>query len=473
MINKSSLYNAIGKIDTQYSYELNPAKKLQLVIGLDFGTAFTKVVIAETRRAYAVKFFKDGAKRSPHLLPGIVSIDTNGLCSLGLSKNVKRVVSDLKMRLIQGDCNTEKKLEIIAFLALVFQFSRMWFMRTFMDTYKNYMLDWNVNVGLPTDNFHNEKLAGEYRRIVNAAWVVSVVVEHVTLDVVEKVLASEFKNIDSSSANHRNVETKLLHEEAISLFPEFIAQIVGYVRSPKRQDDLHMLIDVGAGTVDIAVFNVHQVEGEDVFPIFTKHVSPMGVHINTLHRLHKGRYVGQWKPNGCMSRPCDIEFANLLGCDLEQLREIDRRFKSRIVEVIFDQLRYTKANRYPLSRRWDDGIPVFLCGGGAFVELYGGIVNEIEKRGTPYKLRLREIPRPARLVCEDSDLTYHRLSVAYGLSFDAFDIGELKKMEDVEDATPTKDTSSIIFCKHCDGSGGLHGSGCRWCGGSGMMNDGI
>ena len=52
-------------------------------------------------------------------------------------------------------------------------------------------------------------------------------------------------------------EGDIIEDDEISLFPEFLAQIAGYVRSPGRQADLHMLVDVGAGTMDATTFNVH------------------------------------------------------------------------------------------------------------------------------------------------------------------------------------------------------------------------
>ena len=57
-----------------------PARQQQLVMGLDFGTAFTKLIIGETRTHFAVPFseFTDGA--NPYLLKSLFYVAADGTC---------------------------------------------------------------------------------------------------------------------------------------------------------------------------------------------------------------------------------------------------------------------------------------------------------------------------------------------------------------------------------------------------------
>ena len=54
-------------------------------------------------------------------------------------------------------------------------------MNTHEKIYENRNLDWYVNVGLPTESYHDEKLVTEYRIIVMAAWALSILPEHVSI----------------------------------------------------------------------------------------------------------------------------------------------------------------------------------------------------------------------------------------------------------------------------------------------------
>lgn len=82
------------------------------------------------------------------------------------------------------------------------------------------------------------------------------------------------------------------------LFPEFVAQVAVYARSPQRQDGLHLLVDCGAGTLDIATFNVGRQPGtnEDIYPILQSEVAPLGrtfsrTNFRELIRLRSGRIL--------------------------------------------------------------------------------------------------------------------------------------------------------------------------------------
>jgi len=75
----------------------------------------------------------------------------------------------------------------------------------------------------------------------------------------------------------------------------------------------------------------------------------------------------------------------------------------------------------------------------------------------------------SRLKAENFD----RLLVAYGLSFDAFDIGEIERTDEIADDTddpisPGKKGAST-FCPLCNGTGGAMAHGCYKCGGSGLI----
>lgn len=452
--------------ETQFPDVTKRNRKQQLIIGLDFGTAFTKVVIGESRQAYGVHFSKFGDEQNPYLLPAAMAVDSAGFCSLGLESPKSRRVGDLKMRLLEGDYSLDSKAESVAYLALVLQYSRKWLFSKQKRIYGQNYLDWNLNVGLPTHNYHDAKLVQAYRDIVHCAWVVSVTTSSINLGFAKRVLEGKE---DASTRQDR-----LIHPDAIGLFPEFVAQVTGYVRSPQRQEDLHALMDVGAGTVDVTVFNVHERDGDDFFPVFAKSVKNFGVFFHTKFRLKKLQYKGRWTQNPQDKALTDREFAKKVRVSQQRLFEVDSPFRRKVFNQLIEQLRYTKDKRYPKSPRWEEGIPIFLCGGGANVDLYSGLINSLEESGKPFRIIRQGLPKPERLKASRLRAdNFDRLSVAYGLSFDAFDLGEIGKADEIEDITDNANVSrsngGTTFCPICNGTGGAMAHGCYKCGGSGLI----
>ena len=87
-------------------------------------------------------------------------------------------------------------------------------------------------------------------------------------------------------------------------------------------------------------------------------------------------------------------------------------------------------------------------------------------------MRSRILPKPDAL--EAPDLRpdeYDRFSVAYGLSFDPSDIGEIIHMQEIEDFTGKvhdENNSYSVICNRCNGSG--LNDNCPSCGGTGFSS---
>ena len=126
------------------------------------------------------------------------------------------------------------------------------------------------------------------------------------------------------------------------------------------------------------------------------------------------------------------------------------KFSIEVGKVLRQQVQYTKECRYPTSPKWQEGVPTFLCGGGGKVDFYRKLIKEIESnKNHYYKIKLQRLPKPERLqgsgLVEDE---FELLSVAYGLSFNALDIGQIIRANEIEDYKQTvtkKDYSRQIY----------------------------
>lgn len=449
-------------VDTQYRGVAENAQRQQLVIGLDFGTAFTKVVVSDSLRKYAIPLAEvDGLLA--YLLPSAIWRSETGVYSISPSLGVR--LTGLKMPLIEDELGPDEAVHVAVYLAYVLRRVRGFILGEKEEVYRNRRIDWYINAGIPTDTFHQSKRTNRYKEVIRAAWSLSTTSAPITESLARAVLEGGIPDAD----------LEVIDSDAIALVPEFAAQVVGYVRSPLRQADLHLLVDVGAGTLDVTVFNVHDVEGEDKFPIFARAVESMGTHKLIQHRMDAVGENPEVDPfTNVPPRP---NFAALLGVNEDDLADVDRGFKAKVVEAVSGRLTYTKQHRYPLSKAWETGVPTFACGGGAKCDVYTECLVKPERIGR-FRTRPMRLPLPNDLDAPGLvPIDFDRLSVAYGLSFDKFDIGEVIPEFDIEnvhdqngqDATTARAGRSGTpgyICSRCNGTGGMLRP-CNVCGGSG------
>ena len=232
-----------------------------------------------------------------------------------------------------------------------------------------------------------------------------------------------------------------LPDDRFHAFPEFSAHLAGYVRSPRRRDGLHVSVDIGGGTLDVTVFNIHQNNGEDVYPIFSRQVEPLGVRYLTAARLQVLNKDTDHEHSPFDDLPSDADFMEKFGMTKGQIKDVDQPFLKSVAGAVRGALRHTKQHRYPNAPQWDiasssysEPLPGFFCGGGSLAGFYADLLRRFEEEAPPCKLRASELPVPDDL--EASGMTskgYARLTVAYGLALDPFDIGQIRRMNEVKD----------------------------------------
>ena len=417
-------------------------RPIRMVVGVDFGTSFSKVVVGATQVHYAVPFKRYAVGENPLLLPSALCVvpDVNE-CLLGTDPQGGVLYDNLKMPLIERNFSDEVQRRGTAFLALVFRHTRGWLFETHGSTYKGRKIQWFINVGVPTDSYDDEVLISTYRSIVQAAWRISVLPGPVTLSRARVYLTLDETKLDKLPARYAD---RLLPDDRISAFPEFSAQLAGYVRSPRRQDGLHAMVDVGGGTLDVTVFNVMQRDNEHVFPIFARRVAPLGARYLTEARLHALPKEAARAYSPFEDLPSDTAFRKKYGIARIQLENTDESFRARVRSTVAGTLQYTKQHRYPTAPQWDrtsvrygEALPSFFGGGGVLSDFYATLLRGFEGRRPPFRLRGSPLPVPDDLKAPGMiPNAYARLAVAYGLSFDPFDIGQIRRMSEIDEFHP-------------------------------------
>ena len=385
------------------------------ILGLDFGTAFTKAVVRWAGRHYAVDWSEAVEGDDHHLLASVFSEAPDGRCVLGANPSSGWSVQEgIKLQLLssEGSNVDERMADAVIFIALAFRYVDDWLQRTSRDAAAG--LRWRLHVGLPTRSWDSDAIAETFKTVAQAA----------------RVLACMHGPVTRASAIAALRMTDQVDRPAVDVFPEFACQLYSYLLSPERREDLHALVDIGAGTLDVAYFNVFMKDGEALLPIFASEVDRLGAHY--LVAALAGSSGGSvWAEDS--SSLSDEEVGRKIGCAANEVRDRRSLYLRSIAEV-FNRATQDAKKAYPTSPAWADGVRLFLCGGGSRIPFmrssFERIASEFPKN-FGVRFHLSELSKPRDLVGK-LHRGFDRLSVAYGLSQNAANIGRVMRSATLE-----------------------------------------
>jgi len=398
---------------------------VDIVIGLDFGTSYTKAAVGFMDKIFPVTW--DGVSRcSPdYLLPSEYTQFDDG--SVFLGQHTGATSNDLrgalKLPFINPAVSTASISTASLFLALVIRYIRAWVYHHHRVKLGRSSIRWQLNVGAPSDGLEHSGVEKAYRALAATAWRRSLCVDPCRLVDVDL----DVWQVDQPLADLIDLQIR----------PEFVAQMAGYMQSPQRQRGLHALIDVGGGTLDVVTFNVHTVDDEDTFPFLVPQVHPLGTH-----GLIQNRLAGL--PTASTASGIDdlapIEdpktFAATIGASTLHVEERDALFAREVAKVVSAVFHVTKTRRYRLSDAWKDGVRTFFTGGGSQLTLYEQAVKTARVRSAKGLLMMPLPLHPKLDGFSGGPLEYQRVSVACGLAQDAFTLGRVVPAREVEDDEP-------------------------------------
>jgi len=398
----------------------------ELVIGVDLGTSSTKVVIADRtlKQAYAVPF-TDGAGVMSYLLPTLL-VESDGAYSLS-GEGVH--LNDLKLAMLAKPDDPVCCARVAAFLGLVIQHARAWLFQNHRDQYTSSEILWSLALGQPADQLTSATSKSLFHQIGHVAWSLANASGPISPERVLDVWSAGDKNQSDTD------------EFQCLVMPELAAQIHGYVSSSlfdPRRPNIFLMVDVGAGTVDASIFRVYKDEtGTTSFNLFTNSVEAYGVA-----NLHRHR-VNWWQNNladlpaasKCVQELQQIKLPTeyrgffpasfkdyVQGVDVQFLngaKNPDESFFDRVNRQLVGEIFGRAKEKRLLGPNDIDGMPYFLCGGGARHSFYEQIKPALQRpRGATWlNLVPKPLSLPANLRAEGvSRVDYDRLSVAYGLS---------------------------------------------------------
>lgn len=423
-----------------------------IIIGLDFGTACTKVIIRDDiiQKTYAVPFGKLAYEGSPYLIPTRVYAERDGRLSL---ESGRTALTDLKIKLLGSAeqimlSNDESAIEATAldictgYLALVLNEVVRWFLNTNTDVYRKTYLIWQLNIGMPSRSYDDKHQCELFRVLALAAWRAMAEQGPVTIEGVQGAIENSRRDIQKPE-HYTDGE---MRPEYVEVVPEVIAESVGYARSNLRREGTHLLVDVGAGTLDVAMFMLHAKDDEDHYALLTTEVKQLGAY--SLHRqrvIDVEAYIKEQlnkilAVNDGVSPLPPVE--SYMPIDEDGLREIDIKFRSQCIKLIASSIHETRTRRNSLAKVWETSLPVLLCGGGCHIELYQealkSAVDGVQQNTMlKFELDLVGLQKPDNLEADElAPGGFYRLAVAYGLSTRRDLIGKVIPPEAIADTPP-------------------------------------
>jgi len=403
-------------------------------IGVDLGTAFTKVAIRAGVDLVPVDWSDvtgDDSQVGRFLVPGFVVRTPDGeFCWRRLAG--ADIEGNLKLQAIEMAKSGECPTATVAYLALVVRYARAFLYRN-AEIGRKLMarsLRWELNIGCPTEPHENPEVVDVFRRIARTAWL----------------LAAENRLVEQDVLAAWSLADCAIDLEAEpGVVPEFVAQIAGYLGSSQVKEGLHALIDIGAATVDVATFNVVLHKDRDApprIPIFFSEVRPLGTHYLRHNRHSKLGLDLSWNDAEPVEPPDDFGRRN--GKSLDEVMNVDKEFIGEVAECVFGVVDSTRTNARgnPNSSAWREGLPIFVTGGGSSCNLYRQAIKEAETkligrvRGSLFdhstNFRFIELdPTSGALQHVDIEAG-KRLTVALGLTEDAENIAKIVPHRDIE-----------------------------------------
>ena len=403
-------------------------------VGVDFGTAFTKVAIRAGVDLVPVEWSAvtgDDSETERYVVPGFVVRAPDGeFCWRRLTEADVR--GNLKLPVIEMAGADECPIATVAYLALVIRYARAFLYRNAEIGRKlvGRSLRWELNIGCPTEPHENPKVVDVFRRIARTAWL----------------LAAEDRLAEQDVLAAWSLADSAIDLEAEpGVVPEFVAQIAGYLGSPQVKEGLHALIDVGAATLDVATFNVvlrNDRASPPRIPIFFSAVRPLGTHYLRHNRHSRLGLDLSW--NDAAPVESSEDFGQRNGKPLDAVVEVDEDFVGQVVRCIVGVIDGTRTNSRgdPRSVVWREGLPIFVTGGGANCVLYRQAISVVQREVSLNVGRRPDSPTNFQLIelnptsgntrqIEAGD----RLTVALGLTEDAENIARVVPHRDIEPIT--------------------------------------
>ena len=467
-----------------------PKEKRFINVGIDFGTSGTKVIFRDIigRKSWVLEFENDLTGYSDYVFPSSIRIidgaiyfgaeaekrapkgsgirsfkicmvcESGGIspsaCSLTFDKRLHPEPKVFNFPLEDNKIISMSPLKLgTFFLGHVIRRAKDKITKMFSELYD---LQITYNMCVPVNFVINKKVLNSFNHCLFLAYHLSEVARDGSnlkdLDEYYKILDINYCRIPSAEKRQTFVQ------------PETVAGIFQYMMSPRTDEGLYAIVDIGAGTSDISFFRLSKISGEMALSIYEAQTHLIGANEvdNALLRFLADRRaipneVGATTRNEWLQKIRTLKERN--GETSHKIRtatgeftitsEDFERICTPVGEKVFTKYQETWRNAYrkeTSESKWEK-YDLFLIGGGSKIR---SINKKLEKK--PWE-RIQKINRcalvsPTDLIMEsglseNSHETFQRLAIAYGLSFHPAMYPNIKYPDEVSEFRPDPPTRDL------------------------------
>jgi hypothetical protein len=429
---------------------------LDINLGIDFGTGFTKVCFRDlsSDRAEIVTFSEpDEADLEQALLCTKVAILNDGTLLTGLTaaewaennQPIQKTIEFIKMRLAHLDLpeEAEWRLDQVAelddpeivenicayFLSTVITRAQDWIQQNRSDLFKNQKPRWSINIGVPVEYCDSSALV-RFQQVLSLAWLLAN-----TPSSKHPLTINSLKQLGTCLRQWRQHN----EDQPLDCFttPEISAAVWSFLSSRQAVEKFYTFFDFGDGTLDGTAFRFwREDEGELKVDFFTGKVRPLGVTAftqQTALELHT-------TPEAVRQALLDwqSETDNDLHNDVND-SQIRHQIKQLVGAVVIGGKKQHENNRRLVAvDELGDYLDIFISGGGGHNPFFEGTVQatyedfQHKNAGVP-PYRIRRIPVPNNLSMNGlGSKEFHRFAVAYGLCIPGWEGPEIRLPSEVE-----------------------------------------
>lgn len=362
------------------------------IIGCDFGTSSIKLAVRQPYRANNSTAARPApnllqSNRHPYLWQSVIwfSPDTEEFSLLPGKSKV--ALEGFKAGILAGgggkrilpELGVTRNEAAAAFLALQLAHCLGWYGKTLplgSNAARNFMA---INIGIPVAAQDDTKTYRDFRHIVSAA---RALMPHATC-----LTRSKVRECYQASTHDLPA--------GFDLVPELTAAISGYANEPFARDGAHILVDVGASTLDVVAFNL----------VNRERVAAFAAEVNLLGAAALEAARGDGFPDGLFRRACIEQYDQVLNY-ARHPRVAPRNFDATL-------------RRNPVQ--------LVAIGGGCKTAVHKEFIARVHPTLGDLKL-IRPSP-PAQMTSIKCDTS--RLLLAYGLTSDIPEQLELRRPSEI------------------------------------------
>lgn len=442
--------------ETKTPFIRKKKEKVNIQVGLDFGTSATKIMYSQLGRrgTKIVKFGHTLSNYPSFCVPSVAAINDKGRLILGVEAakylqnkvwddgfqrfkvivagnhdhNFRDPVSDEQFHHyrqthgLDGTFTAEKLTAL--YLAHVMKETR-----NIISNYPEYRdvdIDMAFNICMPIDHIQNSTVKDEFEKIFLFA------------EKIEELWSSQGNALDIIGTSY-DLENKTRKQESrVYSVPEAVASFASYLVSLRRQEGLHALIDMGAGTTDISICNLQNPYDQSMSYWYAARNIPYGTI--GIERLIADQL--RMQKSACTSQ-------DIFNC----LRNVSHN-PGEIQQKIHEELKQFKQSReyyqtwgsafhYHLkgTSHWER-VEIFLIGGGANLSAAKDVFSEPWIKltegdyGRLVRYAVSPLPTPDDFDDAGTGAPFGRMAVAYGLTKPIPVLQEYKLPNDAPDQTP-------------------------------------